>query len=738
MTTKIRFQKCWRVVQSSAPRPFRLFIINAFVLLFFISTPVAKRGTLAGNMVGSFEIDGNLVVNHLVPPTEPIDWDSSPFPAAITTFTDGTGSTDDIFGQGSKENDQSTWICTAGSAPPKDDVVNEISINSAPPIAGEIAFRFFSVSGVQKQFLYANWSRLSNNGDAHIDYEFNQADPSTNPASPSCPQLPLRTTGDFLISFDTQFGGAIINASAFTWNGTTFVPLSVGSQGALWDAAVNTTPSIIGLTATGTNLFGELALNVSDTIGEIPCNKILFVAMKTRASTSLSAELKDRTRVKPVNFTVFNPAGANASGNASAAQIQDRLLGINQTLPAATPANCTQGVCSSQSGIGSTSNGNQVLNVAVPPPSGSVLKANVLSASSTSAVDPTTNSATDTSVAESAGVNLVGGLVTADVVRGVAAAQASGFNSSFSAAGSAFKNLVVNGTQMNNVNPNTTINLPAAQFGAGSYVKLFEQIRLSSQPPAGQLAGGTFAADLTVNMIRVHITSLAPTGEAVDVVVSHAQAHADFPQPAGCPALVGTVSGDATTVNEQTNPSLLPVVVGFVSIPPQGGHDHQDLDQLSTSLVSGGTSVSDSAGTVLTSSSNSSSFARAQNVCALPVNGVCTASATVIIAQANSTSGGGKSSSDAQGTSLLGLSVAGNAVADNPPPNTTILVPGVGSVTLNEQICDGGGVPPCSGTTSSGIRVRAIHVIVDNPNATGVPQGAQVIVGEAHADSSHP
>jgi len=713
-------------------------IITAFLLLLLIGTLVANRATLAGNTVGSFEIDGNLMVDHLVPPAEPIDWGSSPFPAALTTFTDGTGPTDNIFGQGSKENDQSTWVCTTGSAPPKDDLVNEISLNGGPPVAGQIALRFFPVNGVQKQFLYADWSRLSNNGDAHIDYEFNQADPSTNPASPRCPQLPRRTPGDLLISYDTLNGGASIAVSAFTWSGASFVPLSVGRQGSFWDAAVNTAASITGLTATGTNLFGELALNVSDTIGTIPCNKVLFASMKTRASTSLSAEVKDRTRVQPLNFTVFNPAGANASGNAFAARIQDTLLGINQTLPAATPATCPQGVCSSQSGIGSTSNSNQVLNVAVPPPGGSVLKANVLSASSTSTVDPTTNTATDTAIAESAGVNLVSGLVTADVVRGVATAQASGFNSSFSAAGSAFKNLVVNGTQMNNVNPNTTINLPAAQFGAGSYVKLFEQIRLSSQPPAGQLAGGTFNADLTVNMIRVHITSLAPTGEAVDVVVSHAQAHADFPQPAGCPALVGTVSGDATTVNEQTNPSLLPVVVGFVSIPPQGGHDHQDLDQLSTSLVSGGTSVSDSAGTVLTSSSNSSSFARAQNVCALPVNGVCTASATVIIAQANSTSGGGKSSSDAQGTTLLGLSVGGMAVADNPPPNTTILVPGVGSVTLNEQICDGGGVPPCSGTTSSGIRVRAIHVIVDNPNATGVPQGAQVIVGEAHADSSHP
>src|SRR5712692_6735712 len=538
-----------------------------------VLTAHVAQATFAGNTVGSFEIDGNLTVDHIVPPSEPIDWDSSPFPAALTTFTDGTGSTDDIFGLGSKENDQSTWVCTTGSAPPKDDVVNEISINGAPPIAGEIAFRFFPVGGTQKQFLYSNWSRLSNNGDAHIDYEFNQADPSTSPAGPNCRQLPLRTPGDFLVSFDTQNGGATIVVSAFTWNGTTFVPLSVGTQGVLWDGAVNTVPSITGLTVTGVNLYGELALNVSDTIGTIPCNKVLFVSMKTRASTSLSAELKDRTRAKPVNFTVFNPAGANASGNAFGAHIQDTLLGINQTLPAATPATCTQGVCSSQSGVGSTSNSNQVLNVAVPPPGGSVLSANVLSASSTSTVDPTTNTATDTGVAETAGVNVVSGLVTADAVRAVANARASGFNSTFSSAGSAFKNLVVNGAQLNNVNPNTTINLPAVQFGAGSFVKLFEEVGSSSQPPPGELTGGTFAADLTVNMIRVHITSLATTGEAIDVVVSHAQAHADFPQPSGCPALAGAVSGNATIVNEQTNPSQLPVVVGFASIPPKGGHD---------------------------------------------------------------------------------------------------------------------------------------------------------------------
>src|SRR5260370_27936951 len=195
-------------------------------------------------------------------------------------------------------------------------------------------------------------------------------------------------------------------------------------------------------------------------------------------------------------------------------------------------------------------------------------------------------------------------------------------------------------------------------------------------------------------MIHVHITSLTPTGEAVDITVSHARAHADFPQPSGCPALAGLVSGNATLVNEQTNTSQLAVVVGFVDIPPQGGHDHQDLDQLTTSTVTGGTSVSDSAGTVLASSSSSSSFAKAQNVCVLPSGGGCIVYASAIVSQTNSASGGGTSSSDPQGSSLLGLSVGGVPVSDNPPPNTTILIPGVGSVTLNEQTCDGGGAPP--------------------------------------------
>src|SRR5437899_9473188 len=178
-----------------------LLLTVTILLLLPIGVWRATGVTFAGNTAGSLEIDGNLTVDHPVPPAEPIDWFSNPFPAALTTFTDGTGPTDDGFAQGSKENDQSTWVCTTGSAPPKDDLVNEISLNGGPPVAGQIALRFFPVNGEQQQLLYADCSRLSNNGDAHIDYEFNQADPSTNPASPSCSQLPRRTSGDLSISF---------------------------------------------------------------------------------------------------------------------------------------------------------------------------------------------------------------------------------------------------------------------------------------------------------------------------------------------------------------------------------------------------------------------------------------------------------------------------------------------------------------------------------------------------------
>src|SRR5437879_13862332 len=115
MTTKIHSQAHWRVVASTAPRI--LLIISVALLMLLIGTRTANRVVFAGSTVGSFEIDGNLIVDHSVPPAEPIDWDSTLFPAAITTLTDGTGPADAAYRQGRKQKDQSTSSCTDATAP---------------------------------------------------------------------------------------------------------------------------------------------------------------------------------------------------------------------------------------------------------------------------------------------------------------------------------------------------------------------------------------------------------------------------------------------------------------------------------------------------------------------------------------------------------------------------------------------------------------------------------------------
>jgi hypothetical protein len=556
-----------------------------------------------------------------------------------------------------------------------------------------------------------------------MDYEFNRS----SAPNASCPALPQRSTGDFVITFDTSNGGRTISVRAFRWSGDatsgTFEELPLGSQGVIWDGAVNIPNTIPGRQAGD---FGEAALNLTDSpIGTLGCNQPLSVHMKTRASTSISAELKDRTRALPVNFSVPHPENANASGGAFAAHVVAPLLGIDQTLPSPSPS-------SSQHGVGSTTAANQVLDVAVPPPPpGRLLDADVLGATSTSTVSATPAAATQSSVAESVNVNVAGGLVTADVVRGVATARATGTDGSFSAAGSTFEHLVVNGVPINDVTPNTRIDLPPAAFGAGSYVLLLERVGSTSGPAPGVISGGTYAADLEVNMIRVHLTLAG-----VDVTVSHAAAHADFPQNDLCPASPGSVSGDATIVNEQTDPALLPVVVGFVGIPSTGGHDHQDLDEVSTPVVTSGTSVSDSSGTVGSAGSSAASYAEAEAVCVLGTT-VC---ATLVRSQASSAAGGGAASSSDSGTALVGVSIMGGPpLGGTPAANTTLSLPGIGFVTLNEQFCDGAGsLPPCAGTTHSGLTVRAIHVVVTNPNAVGAPVGANVVVAEAHSDATFP
>ena len=97
-----------------------------------------------------------------------------------------------------------------------------------------------------------------------------------------------------------------------------------------------------------------------------------------------------------------------------------------------------------------------------------------------------------------------------------------------------------------------------------------------------------------------------------------------------------------------------------------------------------------------------------------------------VVAVASSYVGGGTAASDAAGSSLLGLRVAGVSLGDvTPAPNTRMNLPGVGYAILNEQVVTGDGL------TSSGITVNMIHVVLQDA-LTGFKTG-EITVGSARS-----
>lgn len=87
--------------------------------------------------------------------------------------------------------------------------------------------------------------------------------------------------------------------------------------------------------------------------------------------------------------------------------------------------------------------------------------------------------------------------------------------------------------------------------------------------------------------------------------------------------------------------------------------------------------------------------------------GVPTISADVIRAQANSDC---ETAPNAEGTTIVGLSIAGQAIPADVPPNTRIDIPGVATVIVNEQH------PTADGR---GIVVNGLHVIGASPLLRG-------------------
>lgn len=682
--------------------------------------------------------DGNLVVDRTR------DWESLKGQVAIGQDMP-TGTTDDSLGDGAKE-DSSNPTVHRGSVPNNKSDLDRFYVASEGTFPG-------------KDFLYLGWTRNNTLGTANMSIELNRL---PQPAPPATGPWALnRSEGDALILYDFARSGRAdrveLRLSRWVTSGDPLQVCEARDTVPCWgkvtvlgsdvaEGAINlapTTDPLNGGKALPEGTFGEAAINLTDTGLTDLCEGFSSAMIRSRSSASFNAALKDF--IAPIKVSIFrspDPTGAHADGSATGAKV-DSVTALGASNPKILPDPPGAPIATSQTGPGSATDGASQENVRVPE-DGSRLTADVVRATSTSAVAAT--GAGQTSTAEAVNVNVMNGVVRAEFVRGVAITKADARSSGFSSAGSTIKGLIVNGQRQNDVAPNTRIGLPAELYGEGSFVALFElgpdpvrDTGTTSRPPVG--GGGAYAADLEVTMIRVHVTDdngLLPGGNPAEVIVSGTAAHSDFP---GIRCTDQEVAGHAFVASETTQPPLVPTRVGYVAISPSGGEQRQHLDSVTLgggSVLTAGAADSLSSGTLTDTSSEANSFAEVQDVCALkdPV-GECTVSATLLKAASQSQADGSSRSSDAADTTVV-AGVQGEPVLAQ-EPNTTRELDGLGFVTFNEQICDAGASleEGCAQGSRTGLTVRGIHIVVTIPdNPLGLEAGSEVIVTEAHSGAS--
>jgi hypothetical protein len=292
----------------------------------FSSTNSGPPGDCVGPLAGSTFAggDGNLLT---LPNTfGTSDWQSLNTAGLVNPGIDQpSGSGDNSFGQGTKEDDPNATVVSGSIPPQKSDLI-----------------RFYEASETVASgdtFLYLAWERTNSLGSANMDFEIDQKATAGFSGSTTGAITLNRTPGDMLITFDFTNGGGrptlglnrwLVSATNPTtgsggqipyWSGPN-VCLSANKfpcwgdhvtlTGTISEGAVNNLGSVTdpinpGAPRTiGTNRFGEAAINLTDSgvFGTDTCTTFATTFLKSRASASFPAEVKDF--VAPVPTQISN------------------------------------------------------------------------------------------------------------------------------------------------------------------------------------------------------------------------------------------------------------------------------------------------------------------------------------------------------------------------------------------------------------------------------------------------
>jgi len=300
-------------------------------------------------------------------------------------------------------------------------------------------------------------------------------------------------------------------------------------------------------------------------------------------------------------------------------------------------------------------------------------------------------------------INLLSGLVHGSAVRAQSTTTHSSTGFTLSSAGTSFTNLVVAGVPITAApSANTRINLPG--FG---YVVLNEQ--------QGKVT--TSSAGLTVNAVHLFITTTNVLGikTGTTVVISHATSGLGGPV-AGL--LGGVAYGSSATVGTvvkagQSFPAYMPCLgTGGVLRTNPG------LSVTIPKLLTTGTIADTVRGTITATSATGelTSTVQSANVLASLVR------TSVVKVDAHASTNGATFPLSDAGSSFGTLSVTGfPAIHANTAPNTTLAVPGVGTLYLHRVI-----------RSTRSIEVRMIELVLTKP-VNGLAIGTDLRVAVAVA-----
>src|SRR6266581_1596989 len=219
--------------------------------------------------------DGNLLTSPTTFGTT--DWQNVSGLNAGIDLTSGSG--DNAFGQGTKEDNAAVTVVSGSIPPQKSDLT-----------------RFYEASEFASgsNFLYLAWERTNSLGAANMDFEINQM---TTPGlgTPGAHTI-NRTAGDLLVTFDFTNGGGRPTLGLLRW-------VTTGSTSQCFSS--NSLPC----------WGNQQTLNSADSIGAVnnltaagvfppaTCEAFGSVFLKSRASASFGAEVKDFVAPVPVNIS---------------------------------------------------------------------------------------------------------------------------------------------------------------------------------------------------------------------------------------------------------------------------------------------------------------------------------------------------------------------------------------------------------------------------------------------------